>query len=588
MRRTFAPLLVLGLLVGCQCGHDEAPPPSSAAPPSTTTAPPAPPSTEAFAAALAEARAASEAHDYATARQRFDALAADPSATPAVRCEAGWVDHLAGDDTAAATAIDLALAGFDRGAHTPALARELAMCFYNRGQLFEAHDAPLDAYAAYAASVQLRANATVQARLDALHDDPAAHQRVGGVPHDFANDVLHATSDDQVVQALTAGTRIAAFAGHATVTQRAAFDLSGALARRATVYVVHRGDGSDDFAVLSLARPNGYSLLMLPAAFTTDARPSVAGGRLRIDSAATERANWFYDGAFRPDTVCYAETTYDVTLVVTCDDAPDSCIAWRLTRHGHDVSSAPIRCHATADGALVDGAPAAVPSAMDEYVQTIATSGSELVTSVVSGSPSNASTSLYPLRLCADHDWCSAISSWQFDGAASEPSPTAWMPDGMLLDHDGTFVSGTTPPLLLATWQDAFREDGEPTFFDFVGYFAPFRGGWRELVELQAADGDETVTAGALEHVDLMPGDPLELRVPLRWQHGDDAADAVMVCAMIDGALGCRASARPSWGDPISALPTFDGHGHVTVAPDDGGDATEQDLVAWIRAAPPP
>ncbi len=589
MRRPLVMTAVL-LLGGCECGGEAATPPPSSAPPSsvaTTPTAPAAMTPEALAAALAQARAATEAHDYPTARARFDALLADPGATPAMRCEAGWVAHLAGDDAAAALLMDRALVLFDRGPHSLAHAHELAMCFYNRGQVLEAQHAPLDAREAYSNSITLRPNVTVQARLDAIPGDDTTHT-VGGVAYDFDRNVLLTTHEEELQRALVSSRRTASFEGHGTATQRAALDLSGLSGTRALVYALEGGDVEGTALVLAVAVTDGYQLFTLPSQLGEHPTLSVAGAHLRVDGASSVHRPWFHDGAFRPDTVCFADSTYDETSVVICDGSPMTCNFTTLSMHPHDVAHAPVRCHAIADGALVEGAPSVTPTPLADadYDVSIDTSGELATTTTVRGTPPPGSSfGAYTPTICGDHRWCASLDGWQSD----EPLATRpWVPEG-LSDEEVTFVPGVTPPLAIATRSEAYREDGDVTEYDYLDYMAPYHGDWRTLVELQTLIGFETVTVGDLERVDLIPGDPLEWRFPIHWVAGETAADSVMVCAMIDDTLACRASVRPDYATPAAPIGiTFDGHGHVTAPPDEGGAAVAQDLAAWIRAAPPP
>ncbi len=134
-----------------------------------TTARPTAPSAETLtevASIVREARTLEHAGDHRGALRRFDdALRLVPS-QPRVLCEAGFIAHRAGDTALAARRIDTALAVF--GAErtiSDRLRVPLAMCLYNRGIVAEAMSDPRVAEDAFASSLRLRPNATVEAAL---------------------------------------------------------------------------------------------------------------------------------------------------------------------------------------------------------------------------------------------------------------------------------------------------------------------------------------------------------------------------------------------------------------------------------------
>ena len=593
MKARFSLIACSLLAASCSCGsHDEAaPPPSSAtAPPVTTTTPvPAGMGPEAFAAALAQARAAVEAHDYSTARSRFDALVADPGATPPIRCEAGWVTHLAGDDAAAATSIDAALIPFSSMTPTPALSRELAMCFDNRGRIYEDQHAMLDAREMYARSMMLRTNTAVQARLDAIPDDPSAHQTVGGIAYDFSSYVLSAASDAELEHALSVGWRSAAIVGHATVTRRAEVELPGPTTTRALVYALHSDDGRGDTNVLALAIQGGFRLADLgPSREPPTAR--MENGALRVDVTSTDTREWAYDGAFRPDTVCLASCTYVTQHTIVCPGEPSPCRDIAVSMHADDLAHTPIVCRAVPSGELVDGAPSATPTPIDglDYEAAVDIAASGVTIRTVRGVPPATEFDLAQgtsiVALSGDHYWCADITPWRFDGDTS-PAPAAWAPE-LMPQPLSSWVAGVTPPIAVVAFETAEGMDEDRAFYEHLGLETPFHGAWRRPVVWEAGDdgGGSLPTIGTAELADLIPGEPREIRIPVHYAEG---CDGLVVCAMIGGALNCREAPPPDCHHtPASAAITFDGQGHVTVIAD-GEPTGPQDLAAWIGANVP-
>jgi hypothetical protein len=145
-----------------------APAPLAAVPPTAPTRAPTvdPARGQAVAAELEALRRLVRAQELAEAAPRFLALAAREPGNPRLHCEAGFVALEAGDRTAAAREIDEALRIFERWSGLPALRKPHAMCVYNRGLLALRSGDRAEAIARLEASLALRPNKTVQARLD--------------------------------------------------------------------------------------------------------------------------------------------------------------------------------------------------------------------------------------------------------------------------------------------------------------------------------------------------------------------------------------------------------------------------------------
>ncbi len=179
----------LGLALACTASEPtpmaptpEAPAPNVAAPAPNVAAPaplPVAPTTaptrapivdpargRAVAAELEALRRLVRAEKLAEAAPRFLALAAREPGNPRLHCEAGFVALEAGDRAAATREIDEALRIFDRWSGLPALRKPHAMCLYNRGLLALRSGDRVEAIARLEASLALRPNKTVQARLD--------------------------------------------------------------------------------------------------------------------------------------------------------------------------------------------------------------------------------------------------------------------------------------------------------------------------------------------------------------------------------------------------------------------------------------
>lgn len=120
----------------------------------------------AVAAELEALRRLVRAEKLGEAAPRFLALAAREPGNPRLHCEAGFVALEAGDRAAATREIDEALRIFDRWSGLPALRKPHAMCLYNRGLLALRSGDRAEAIARLEASLALRPNKTVQARLD--------------------------------------------------------------------------------------------------------------------------------------------------------------------------------------------------------------------------------------------------------------------------------------------------------------------------------------------------------------------------------------------------------------------------------------
>lgn len=164
---------------------DEPEAPSEAAEPETAEAEPLAPKLEidrpeitatqrrSLQQAMRAGRRAARRGDFTEADARFrEAVAIDPYGSR-TRCEAGFVAFKAGDLDRARHWIDQALASMP--ANPPESIRvPRAMCLYNAGLVYQAQGRTEDARRAWTQSLALRANATVQGRLDALGEAPGS------------------------------------------------------------------------------------------------------------------------------------------------------------------------------------------------------------------------------------------------------------------------------------------------------------------------------------------------------------------------------------------------------------------------------
>lgn len=215
--------LVLAL-VGC----DDEPPPIPPPSPGAVVAPPAPdderraepdrpepaPPTvdpaqrRALRDAVRAGRRAARAGDFTAADPHFvRALAIEPRSSR-LRCEAGYVAFRAGELERAETQITSALGQMPKPESAPVeTRRELAMCLYNAGLVYEARGRAADARTAWEQSLALRPNATVRSRLEALGNATEAEGAWTGVTLDPGGtfDQYAATLRDRWIAAGGAG-----------------------------------------------------------------------------------------------------------------------------------------------------------------------------------------------------------------------------------------------------------------------------------------------------------------------------------------------------------------------------------------------
>ena len=174
-------LCSLCILVACGSEAPDAPAPPSQAPvdAAETTpeveaeAEPEPASLDTPAAqrtALQNARIASRDERYDDSLELFSQLLRVAPRARRIWCEAGYVLHKSGDNSRAARFLDHGLGLYPSGSAAEDVRVPLAMCLYNRGLVHEASEEFGLARNKYEQSLELRANATVQRRLDALHD----------------------------------------------------------------------------------------------------------------------------------------------------------------------------------------------------------------------------------------------------------------------------------------------------------------------------------------------------------------------------------------------------------------------------------
>ena len=139
------------------------------------------------------------------------ALAIDPS-SPRLRCETGYAAFRAGRLEEADRYVSEARRALPDLRTTPERMRvPLAMCLYNAGLVHEARGRTAEAREAYEASLSLRPNDTVRARLDALGPAPPPENRSAILRFDGA-------AEDAIVARLTRATCMARYARLAEVT----------------------------------------------------------------------------------------------------------------------------------------------------------------------------------------------------------------------------------------------------------------------------------------------------------------------------------------------------------------------------------
>jgi hypothetical protein len=127
-------------------------------------------------AAVRSGREAFRAERFAEAAGHFDRALEIEGRSARLRCEAGFVHFRAQHLDVAERLIGQALAAMPPAESAPEpVRRELAMCLYNAGLVYEARARIEDARAAWTSSLALRPNATVEQRLAAL-DAPREEQ----------------------------------------------------------------------------------------------------------------------------------------------------------------------------------------------------------------------------------------------------------------------------------------------------------------------------------------------------------------------------------------------------------------------------
>ena len=122
---------------------------------------------------LRRARTLARRGQYAEALAIFDRLIAATPMPARLRCEAGFVATRLGDLTRATALLDDGLRQHGPpDAVPPQMRLPLAQCLFNRGRVAEIRGHVTQAAGLYRTSLQLRPDAQVQARLDALGDVP--------------------------------------------------------------------------------------------------------------------------------------------------------------------------------------------------------------------------------------------------------------------------------------------------------------------------------------------------------------------------------------------------------------------------------
>ncbi len=271
---------------------------------------------------LREGRAATRSESWPTATEAFDALSALRPHDPAIRCEAGYVFFLAGDNARAAEHLDLGLAWFGARALLDRRAeRVLAMCLFNRGLVHEALDEDLPARERFEAALRIRDSSTVRARLETL-----------GRGSLHAVELVNAPGVRQLVQALAdAGCADAEAGRHCrnivrVLARRAP---SAAAAEAALLLIEPREGGLVDVDVaLFVGRRSGWERLDLTR-YAYDNTSHVGGGGYWVETTADGLEIMTVGGsALLQARLTYRETTTTSEVDLGVEDGEPCYRGW--------------------------------------------------------------------------------------------------------------------------------------------------------------------------------------------------------------------------------------------------------------------